>query len=347
MNDLNFYSSHDFTDTAITSIYCDEFEDKDERYITLSIEGDFGSSEPEYRHYNIIFIRSCSKLPAERINSLDKPVLRTVKAEKNGNGFYAEIEIEAENDALKLKLECESISASGLHYRGFDHTNIFGTDAYREMAEKSYYAESADYFSEETETELPEGFSLFIRHYIHKSEKAVYAYFSRCEFRRDGKSLYEYISIDGHHQVYKDFIHHSNGHRYYPFNIDLYGISYIDVDTLEVYNYIPRGFDNDYGAPNGESFIITDIHYDKNTDLIAYGGCYWAAPGDVIVGDFSEPLHFDPHFVSVHEMFDPEYEEFDDVDFDCWRNGILSVETDTKKRFEISADTITAHLEKM
>ncbi|MBQ2802274.1 MAG: hypothetical protein IJF07_00030 [Lachnospiraceae bacterium] len=33
-------------------------------------------------------------------------------------------------------------------------------------------------------------------------------------------------------------------------------------------------YDNDYESVCGESFIITDIHYDPVTNLIAYGGCF-------------------------------------------------------------------------
>ena len=63
-----------------------------------------------------------------------------------------------------------------------------------------------------------------------------------------------------------------------------------DLDTMEVYNYIPKGEEHDYDAPYGESFIITDIHYDPATNLVAYGGCYWACPYDVIVLDFRDPM---------------------------------------------------------
>ena len=64
-------------------------------------------------------------------------------------------------------------------------------------------------------------------------------------------------------------------------------ISYLDLDTLEVYNYIPEGYQHDCEILLGESFIITDIHYDRESGLIAYGGCYWAGPPNVMVGDFS------------------------------------------------------------
>ena len=160
------------------------------------------------------------------------------------------------------------------------------------------------------------------------------------ESKTDGtrKCLYEFTSIDEHHNPFQEWIHHSNGHRYYPFHISLYGISYLDIDTLEVFHYIPRGYDNDYGAPNGESFIITDIHYDPQSDLIAYGGCYWAGTSDVMVGVFRDPMQFDPHLCSVHEILDPEYEELDDVDFDKWDDGLL-VKADGKSAEKISVQT--------
>lgn len=159
----------------------------------------------------------------------------------------------------------------------------------------------------------------------------------KCRLKKKEKAIYEYISYYDHAKAFCDFIYHKNGHRYYPFHEQLYGISYLDIDTLEVFHYVPQGYDNDYGAVCGESFIVTDIHYDKETDLISYGGCYWGSTCDVMAGDFSQPLNFDPRLVSVHEIIDPEYEECDDINFAVWENGILRVAVDYEgKQVEIS-----------
>ena len=107
-----------------------------------------------------------------------------------------------------------------------------------------------------------------------------------------------------------------------------------------MYHYVPQGYDNDWGSFYGESFIITDIHYDANTDLIAYGGCYWAAPNDVMVGDFSQPLHFNPKLLNLHELIDPDYEEIDDVDFVRWEKDALVVQADLKKEVEIGLEKL-------
>ncbi|MBR1591745.1 MAG: hypothetical protein IJ666_01895 [Ruminococcus sp.] len=344
MDKTDFFGTHNFNNTVITKMYCDEFEDKGISYITLCIEGDFDSSEQEYRHYNMYFMRSRSEISADRINAADKPFFKSIKVIRNENGYHAEITINSANGIISFELDCEMFSAWGLHYRGFDYTNVYDTEKYRDWIKKFFYAESEEYFQEEYSVELPDGYSLFVKEYIHRTEHTVHAELNRYELRKGDRCIYEYISTDSHQNPYKNFISHSNGHRYYPFNIDLYGISYIDIDTLDVYNYIPRGYDNNFGAPNGESFIVTDIHYDPLTDLIAYGGCYWSGSGDVMIGDFSEPLQFDPHLVSAHKILDPEYEDFDDTDFDRWGKDGLCVKTDNGKKYIISLETIRKNL---
>lgn len=211
----------------------------------------------------------------------------------------------------------------------FDYTNIYGTSEYNEYLEKHFmHIEDEKYFVEEEIIGIMDGFTLVRRNYYMQEEGIRHTFMSRNLFQKNGETLYSFITADGHQRSYDKLIHHRNGHRYYPFHTDLYGISYIDADTLEVYNYIPRGYENKYGGVCGESFIITNIFYDCNTDLIAYEGCYWAATSDVMVGDFTDPLNFDPHLISVHELIDSEYEEFDDVDFHSWNKETLSVKID-------------------
>ena len=165
-------------------------------------------------------------------------------------------------------------------------------------------------------------------------------FMSRNYLKKDGTIIYSYISIDGHHNPYKKLVHHKNGHRYYPHHIDLYGISYIDIDTLEVFHYIPKGHDSAYDSYCGESFIITGIYYDIHTNLVAYEGCYWAGTSDVMVGDLTNPLGFNPRLISIHEIVDPEYEDLDDVDFYEWKEESLSVKLDGKEIRDIDIQEI-------
>ena len=97
------------------------------------------------------------------------------------------------------------------------------------------------------------------------------------------------------------------------------------MDTLEVFNYVPRGHDNSYGAPNGESFIVTKVLYDPASDLVAYEGCYWAGPSEVMVGKLDDPLNFDPHLISINKILDPENDECYDIDFAGWDGDGITV----------------------
>lgn len=73
--------------------------------------------------------------------------------------------------------------------------------------------------------------------------------------------------------------------------------------------------------------------------MIAFGGCFWAAPGDVMVGEFTDSMNYNPHFISIHDVIDPEYDEFDNIDFVDWENGYLNCNGDGT-RLSICVDTI-------
>ena len=73
---------------------------------------------------------------------------------------------------------------------------------------------------------------------------------------------------------------------------------------------------------------------------MAYEGCYWAGTSDVMVGDLTNPMDFNPKLISIHEIVDPEYEDLDDVDFYEWKEESLSVKLDIKEVREIGIQEI-------
>lgn len=337
MNDLEFYNEHNFKNTKITRLDVFPWDESGIRTYTINIEGDFNNGD--YKHYDLTFGRS--KLvkskdadgPSEAVltefQSIKDPVLVSVSIIQFFKEYRVKIEIKNEERSMKISFQCETFWACGHYYRGLDYTNVYGTEAYSKWVKDRSYVFAEKYFVSEDETELPDGYSFYERNFDHSSGNSSLAYGSKCELRKNGKCIYEYISNDLHHSAYKDFIYHSNGHRYYPFHIDLYGISFIDVDTLEVFNYVPRGYDNDYGIPAGESFIVVSANYDRGSDLIAYEGCYWAGPYDVMVGKFDSPLNFDPHLISVSDYFDSKHEELPELDFVAWSEEGLTVKYET------------------
>lgn len=209
----------------------------------------------------------------------------------------------------------------------FSYKNVYGTEKYNEFIDSQRYLLDDKFLDRAENYELSDGFSVEVSSYEEIEEKERYFsilnYAQKCTLKNANKIIYEYDCFNADDVIW--IVHHSNGHRYYLFKVDLYGISCLDVDTLEVYNYIPEGYSHNEEYPYGESFIVTDVHYDKESNLIAYGGCYWAAPSEVMVGDFSNPLNFNPHLIGLHNIFALDYDERNSINFKEWKDGRLYV----------------------
>ncbi|MDE5621252.1 MAG: hypothetical protein K2O29_08360 [Ruminococcus sp.] len=218
---------------------------------------------------------------------------------------------------------------------GFSYKNVYNNEKHKKFMDSQRYVIDDKFLSETENYELSDGFSLEINTYEEEEQRkgrtVTLTIAQKVTLKNADKTVYEYYCFYDHIKPITEIIHHKNGYRYYPFHIDLYGISFLDVDTLEVYNYIPEGYEHDKEYICGESFIITDVHYDKESNLIAYGGCYWAAPYEVMVGDFSDPLDFNPHLISLYDILDPEY-NYDDIDFKEWKNNRLYVLCDKEEK---------------
>ncbi|MDE6833599.1 MAG: hypothetical protein K2J39_05060, partial [Ruminococcus sp.] len=208
----------------------------------------------------------------------------------------------------------------------FSYKNVYNSEKHNEFIESQRYLIDDKFLDETKIYDLSDGFSVECSIYIDGEQKEDYfattAFVNKVTIKNKDKVIYQYYCCDEHSFIFNEIIYHKNGHKYYPFHVYLYGISFLDVDTLEVYNYFPDGYEHDDKYMCGESFIITDIHYDIESNLIAYGGCYWACPCEVMVGDFSEPMNFNPHLVNLHDVLDPEY-NYDDIDFKEWKNNRL------------------------
>ena len=352
MDSIEFLAKNDLSNTKITMIYPSNWTEENEEFYSLQINGDY--VKDDYKYFDMLIGRIEINSPElkekfESLNVVENPVLKSVSATRIDRNYNVKLVLENKGCETEFEFTCYHFGVAGKHYRGFDYTNVYGTPEYLEMEEKDSYVFDEQYFREENITELPDGFSLYEKNYIHESDHAIHARGAKCELRRNGKCIYAYSPCDNHHTPYKDFINHSNGHRYYPFHIDLYGISYIDIDTLEVFNYIPRGYDNQYGAPCGESFIVTKVHYDPATNLVAYDGCYWAGSSEVMVGKLDNPLDFDPHLISINKILDPEGDEDLDVDFVGWDIDGITVKVfgEAGKRTEkILLEDLKKHKEK-
>lgn len=218
-------------------------------------------------------------------------------------------------EPVSVEFACSDISFSRKKYNGLSYRNVYGTKEYSAYRESLQYLLDETYFTGKERFDLPENHSLEIEEYTDAERGG---FLQRHTLRRNGEIIYTYLCSDRQISPFYEFIYHKNGHRYYPFHIDLYGISYLDIDTLEVYNYIPEGYQHDCEQLLGESFIITDIHYDRESGLIAYGGCYWAGPPNVMVGDFSCVPDCGFPLEDIQAWLDPHYDQYDEFDFAGW-----------------------------
>lgn len=253
--------------------------------------------------------------------------------------FHVKMIIANGDDTKELSFHCKRVNPGYYRYMGMSYRNLYGTEEYRRSVDKWRYVLDEKYFTEKEEFTLSDGYSLETLLYEDMVGQMAKARLTKGILKKSGKPVFEYLNTDDRVKCFTEFILHSNGRRYFPYHVDLYGISYIDVDSLEAYNYVPEGYEHDFSYCCGESFIITDIHYDKNTNLIAYGGCYWAGPSDVMVGDFSEPLNFNPRYFDISEIIDPDSEGYD-IDFKQWNDNQLVVTLEYKEEKYISIEEI-------
>jgi len=113
--------------------------------------------------------------------------------------------------------------------------------------------------------------------------------YSKCEVYRNRK-FYRPVKIAEVHRNYGSFPfafveEHPNGHDYLICGEDYQGQTVIELDTGERRNYLPDS------AAKGHGFCWASFKPNPKGDLIAVEGCYWAAPYEVWIVDFSEPLN--------------------------------------------------------
>ncbi len=225
----------------------------------------------------------------------------------------------------------------------FSYKNVYGSEKHKKFIESKRYVIDDKFFYRTGIWELSDGFWGEYTIYSDVEQKDKQFSVTRAVAKKvvlinAGKKVYEYYCFNSYAYGLKDIIHHKNGHRYYPFHVDMYGISYLDIDTMEVYNYIPDGYKHNDDRMCGESFLIYNAYYDRESNLIAYDGTYLGMAYDVMVGDFSNPLDFNPHLISLRDILDPEY-DYEDIDFKEWKHSRLYVSCDKEEK-SLSAEEL-------
>lgn len=204
--------------------------------------------------------------------------------------------------------------------------NAAETAVYKEWQEKCapiFQAQFRDPDYDRTE-ELIEGYTVISRAYQGQVEEyRILA--SENELRDDqGRVVYTWrnLDIDG---TFCELFRHANGSHYLVFRRDLYGYSVYEVESGREMHYIPSQAYPEDKQVFQETFIWTDAHYDPQSNLLAAGGCFWAAPSSVVVLDFTDPLREQPTetWLDIRKIVDPEWEVYEEMDFAGWETGEL------------------------
>jgi len=149
---------------------------------------------------------------------------------------------------------------------------------------------------------------------IIKYKKDGYSFTTNKVYNKAGMQIHEYITLY-QNNFFCTPMHHRNGKVYLFYKEGLYGYSVFDVESKEVFNYMPRK-----SFLGGETFIATDIYYNSATDMIATEGCYWACPYDTFLFEIKNPMKQFSRYLNFHNLLDNDYEKYDDICFSAWND---------------------------
>ena len=159
----------------------------------------------------------------------------------------------------------------------------------RKLLKRFFMSKQPDYYAEENrnpdrrkEYESPSGrYKLVYDHYsTGKSTWAVSrgrVYDSSGEEVADVKRNYPAFP-------YTWVEDHPDGHDYLVCGSDYQGQTFIRLDTGERFDHLPDA------ASKGFGFCWAEHHPSPDKTLLAVDGCYWAAPYEVVVYDFRDPM---------------------------------------------------------
>lgn len=195
--------------------------------------------------------------------------------------------------------------------------NAAYTKEYRRYRQEQEEIYCADNLCTEESTALSARLSVVKRcFFVETAGYLLHA--SECSLTDETKSVvYTWRNINDDGDFYK-LIEHSNGNEYLIFRIDLYGYSVLNLSTLQDFHYIPSG-----SFPEGETFIWTDVFYNRKNNMLAVSGCYWACPYETMLLDFSQPMKEPGELIRVQKCLAQSTASYDDIDFAAWRGTDL------------------------
>lgn len=198
--------------------------------------------------------------------------------------------------------------------------NVYHTAQYQDCRQRCSFVFSEKYRSglPGKTQELSEGYSVRTDYYAGHLQYQIRA--ARHQLLDSkGQVVYTWDNIDYDGEFYA-LIAHANGKHYLIFREDLYGYSVLEIETGRTMHYIPEKSWPLDGRRGEETFIWTNVAYDEATNLLAVWGCYWACPNSMVFLDFSDPLTEQDCdcWVEMHEIMDPDYDLFDNIDMMNW-----------------------------
>lgn len=197
--------------------------------------------------------------------------------------------------------------------------NVYHTPQYQNFRQEHAFLFSEDCLCQRPgkENELPQGWTVRTSRYQYQGGVCRAARHQLLDI--GGQVVYTWDNINDDGEFYQ-LIPHANGNHYLVFREDLYGYSVLEVETGRTMHYIPEKSWPLDGRQGKETFIWTNVAYDAATNLLAVWGCCWACPNSMVFLDFSDPLSEQDCgcWVEMHEIMDPDYDLFDDIEMTNW-----------------------------
>ena len=342
--DISIFEKHGFQNSIIEKINGLKFGD---RIISFELHGIFNEWEHmentgcQYYQFYFSKVTGCST----KEQNYEGSRILDIKASNSDEEYHIRIIVDiGSDDSATIDFTFKRVEYTFYKYKGMSYKNVYYEAAYQARLEKRRQAYQESTYLETQYEDLGEGYAIkrdcygenyevvyqmlpHEKELILKGKGRKTIRIRECYLIHNEEVIFQYESIsDFPCSEAAEIIPHQDGSKYFLFKTDDYGISVYNLGTKKVFYYIPEGNWHHYTQILGSSFIISEIHYDMQTNLIAYGGAYYSnGVCDVLVGDFSNPMNFNPVLKSMlFSMCETgECVGNDDVEFSAWKDGKL------------------------
>lgn len=364
--EISIFEKYGFQNSIIEKINLSKFGD---RIISFALHGIFNEWErmenTGCKYYCFYF----SKVTGCSVKEQDYEGSRIldIKARNSDEKSHITITVDmGSGDSATIDFMFGRVEYTFYKYKGISYKNVYYEADYQACLKKRRQAYQESKYLETQHEDLGEGYvvkrdcygeNYEVVHQMLPDEKKIICNgkghktirIRECYLIHNEEVIFQYESIsDFPGSEAAEIIQHQDGNKYFLFKTDDYGLSVYSLDTKKVFYYIPEGHWHHYTQILGSSFIISEIHYDMQTNLIAYGGSYFNdGVCDVLVGDFSNPMNFNPVLKSMlFGMCETgECVGNDNVEFSAWKDGklYLIINEEREKVIDIDIKSFEKH----